>query len=166
MDKAAYPLAQVLEVKKKRVEDAEKLVEQRIKELDREKEKLKEVEAARDKVLQHFTDKIDQLRQKFDEGITSPEIIDSKRYIKIVHEKLQVEEEKVNKQKEQVEVAEKSLELARKELAQKRKEVDKLRMHREEWWKEERNDRERKEAIEQDEIGNVIHLKKMREKLN
>ena len=119
MDKHLYPLAQVLIVKKRRVEDAEKMVKQRIEELEQEKEKLKKCKEERDKVLKHYQDKIDQLRQKFDEGITSPEIIDAKRYIKIVHENLLTEEEKVKKQKEQVEVAEKKLRIGAQRLKEK-----------------------------------------------
>ena len=53
--------------------------------------------------------------------------------------------------------------MARKDLKKKRQEVDKLKMHRDEWWIEELKERGRLEAIEQDELGTVIHLKNKRE---
>lgn len=158
-----YPLIQVVEVKKRRVENQEKVVKLKQEALDQELKRLKEREAERDKVLNHYNDKLEQLRAEFDHGTTSEKIIQMKVYLKEVKERLKVEEKKVKEQKEQVEVARKDLEQAQKELKKRRLDVDKLNTHREDWEKEMMKEIEIKEAVELDEMGTVIFLKQMRE---
>lgn len=156
MGKIIYPLKQVLEVKQKRVEDAEKVVIEKKLALEKEQEKLAQREAERDKVKTHMHDKLTQLRQMMDEGTTSPKIQQAKAYIKVVQEKLVAEEKKVKDQQEQVTAAEKNLDLAREELKRKRQEVDKLRTHQKDWEKEMQKELDVIEGREQDELGNII----------
>lgn len=156
MAKIVYPLKQVLEVKQKRVEDAEKVVIEKKLLLEKEQEKLAQREADRDKVKEHMHDKLTQLRQILDEMSTSPKIQQAKAYIKVVQEKLAVEEKKVKEQQDQVATAEKNLELAREELKRKRQEVDKLLTHQKDWEKELRKELQVIEGREQDELGNTI----------
>lgn len=157
MPSAKYPLKQVLEIKKKRVEDAELVVQEKKRILDQEKEKLAQREAERDKVLKHKKDKLQQLRDELDHGTTSPKIQQMKAYLKIVEEKLKIEEKKVQEQKAKVEQAERDLEEAKRQLFLRRQEVDKLEKHREDWEKEMRKEEEIIEGREMDEIGQVIH---------
>jgi flagellar biosynthesis chaperone FliJ len=159
----AYPLEQIIGIKKRRVEEAEALVKQREKELEDEREKLRLAEAERDKVAQHLEDKVMQLRQELDEGTTTDKIISAKRYIEVVQEKLQIEEEKVLKQKEAVSAAEARLEDAKEQVKERRKEVEKIQTHKKEWLKEQMAEIERLEQLEMDEIGQIIHLTRMRE---
>lgn len=156
MGKIVYPLKQVLEVKQKRVEDAEKVVMEKKLALEKELEKLAEREADRDKVKTHMKDKLTQLRAMLDEGTTSPKIQQAKAYLKVVQEKLIAEEKKVKEQQDQVATAEKNLELAREELRRKRQEVDKLHTHRKDWEKEMQKELDVIEGREQDELGNII----------
>lgn len=156
-NKIIYPLKQVIEVKQKRVEDAEKVVKEKQMALDKEKQKLAEREAERDKVKEHKQDKLKQLRDTMDQGTTSPKIQQMKAYLKIVEEKLKVEEKKVKDQKEQVVIAEKNLEQAKLDLQRKRQEVDKLLTHQKDWIKEMRKEQEIIEGREQDELGSIIH---------
>lgn len=157
MSKAVYPLKQVIEVKQKRVEDAEKVVKEKQLALENEQKKLAEREAERDKVKTHKLDKLKQLRDTLDEGSTSPKIQQMKVYLKIVDEKLLIEEKKVKEQKEQVVTAERNLEQAKEHLRIKRVEVDKLMMHKKDWEKEARKESEIIEGREQDELGAMIH---------
>lgn len=166
MAKPVYPLKQVLEVKHKRVEDAEKVVKEKIELLKKEQEKLARAEAERDKVKQHYAEKLQQLREEMDQGTTSPKIQQMKSYIKVVQERLKVEEKKVRDQQDQVEIAEKNLELARQDLARKRQEVDKLVTHEKDWQTELRKEMEIIEGREMDELGNVIFLTNKRKKEN
>ena len=99
-DLPPYPLKQVLEIKKKRVEDAEKVVKEKLKALDAEKEKLKARQAERDKVLEHYKAKVQQMRDEFSHGTTSMKIDQIKVYIKVVQERLKVEEKKVKDQQQ------------------------------------------------------------------
>lgn len=157
MNPIVYPLKQVLEVKQRRAEDAEKVVKEKQLALNKELEKLAEREAERDKVKSHRKDKLQQLRDEMDHGTTTTKIQQMKVYLKLVDEKLKVEEKKVKDQQEQVKVAENNLEQAKIELQRKRQEVDKLLMHKKDWEKEKRKELEVIESREQDELGSIIH---------
>lgn len=157
MNKVVYPLKQIIEVKQKRVEDAEKVVIEKKIALEKEQQKLAEREAERDKVKEHKDDKLKQLRETMDNPSTSPKIQQMKVYLKLVEEKLKVEEKKVKDQKEQVAAAEKNLDLAKQDLYRKRQEVDKLLIHKKDWEKEMKRELELMEGREQDELGSVIH---------
>jgi flagellar biosynthesis chaperone FliJ len=162
--KQKYPLEQVLTVKKGRVEQAEKVVEEKKRALQVEEEKLKKVESERNKVLKHHQDKLAQLRKALDEGTTSDEVLQMKSYLKVVKEKLAKEEEKVKAQKEQVRIAEKNLEEARHVLKQKRLEEEKIALHREQWMKQAHKVISHEEAKEQDEIGQVLYESRKKKK--
>ncbi len=157
MAKIIYPLEEVLSVKKRRVEDAERVVAEKEEILRKEQAILKEREEARDKVRNHYIDKMDQLRKTMDEGSTSPKIQQMKYYLKTVDEKLVVEEKKVSDQQEQVELAQKNVDIARADLKQRRLEVDKLQTHKKDWIKEMRREMQIAEDAELDEIGNIIY---------
>lgn len=152
-----YPLKQVIEVKQRRVDEAEKVVKEKLLALTQEQKKLADREAERDKVKDHKKDKLQQLRDTLDKGCHTTEIQQMKAYLKLVDEKLKVEEKKVQDQKELVKTAEKNLEAAKAELQRKRQEVDKLLMHKKDWEKEKRKELEIIEAREQDELGSIIH---------
>lgn len=157
MNQIVYPLKQVIEVKQRRADDAEKVVKEKQLALNKEKEKLAEREADRDKVKSHKKDKLQQLRDELDGGTTTTKIQQMKVYLKVVDEKLKVEEKKVKDQQEQVKIAEKNLEQAKLDLQRKRQEVDKLLMHKKDWEKEKRKELEVIESREQDELGSIIH---------
>lgn len=161
-----YPLAQVLEVKHKRVEDQEKVVLEKIQQLEREKEKLRQREEERDKVIKHHTDKLTQLRAELDGGTTSDKVQQMKSYLKVVKERVEVEEKKVKEQQDQVAQAEKNLELARQELHIRRQDVDKLLTHKKDWEKEMRKEAEIIEGREQDELGSVIFMNHRKNRLS
>lgn len=163
MTMPVYPLIEVLQVKKRRVEKQEKVVRDKREALEREKKKLEEVEAARDKVLKHKEDKLQQLRDELDHGTTTDKVEQMKFYLEDVKEKLVVEEKKVEEQKEQVEVARKDLEAAQEELRRRRVDVDKLKTHMVDWEKEMRKEMQIIEGREEDELGQIIFLRNMRE---
>jgi len=152
-----YPLKQVLEIKERRVEDAERVVREKRAALEKEQQILAQKEAERDKVKKHYDDKLAQLRQELDQSSTSsPKIQQMKAYLKIAKERVAVEEKKVKEQKNQVEIAEKNLEIAKNDLKLKRQEVDKLVFHRATWTREMRKEQEIIEGREQDELGSII----------
>lgn len=158
MAPSKYPLLQIIDVKQKRVEDQEKVVKEKIQQLEKEQEKLREREAERDKVVKHHTEKLSQLRQELDTGTTSDKVQQMKAYLKVVKEKVEVEEKKVVEQQGHVAQAEKNLELARQELHIRRQDVDKLLNHKKDWEKEQRKEAEIIEGREQDELGSVIFM--------
>lgn len=159
-DLPPYPLEQVLDVKKKRVEDAELVVREKIKALEIEQDKLKKRQEERDKVKSHYEDKLLQLRHEYDTGTTSVKIDQAKVYIKVVQERLRVEEKKVKDQQAQVETAEKNLELAKNQLRARQREQDKIEMHKKEWIKDTLKELAILETREEDEIGSTMFLSK------
>lgn len=164
MNNMVYPLGQVLEVKNKRVEDAEKVWKEKLQLLAKEEEKLKQAEAERDKVLKHQQDKLKQLRDELSHATTSPKVQQMKVYLKVCAEKLQIEEKKVADQKEQVNIAKRNVDEAKKDLDRKRLDVDKIKTHQNDWEKEKRKELEIIEGREQDELGGSIFLNKMQTK--
>ena len=60
-----------------------------------------EREAERNKVKEHKNNKLQQLRETMDQGTTSPKIQQMKVYLKLVDEKLKVEEIEVTKKNEE-----------------------------------------------------------------
>lgn len=159
---AVYPLMDVLEVKQRRVEEAEKIVQEKLKLLNQEKEVLTKKEADRDQVKTHKSAKLDQLRDELDHGTTCPKVLQMKAYLKVVDEKLAAEEKKVSDQQVKVDQANKEWEKAREDVRIKRQEVDKLQMHRTDWEKEARKEREIVEGREMDELGEVIYTSNRR----
>lgn len=157
----AYPLKEVLDIKNRRVDLAEAVVKEKKKLLEIEEKKLKEREAERDKVKDHLHTKINQLRQEIDAGTTSDRIDRSKLYIKVVQEKLAVEEKKVQDQKKQVELAEKNVEIAKNQLKEREKERDKIIEHRKEWTKETTKELQVMATRSEDELGSTMFLSKM-----
>jgi len=159
-----YPLKQVLEIKQKRVDEAEKVVKEKQLALEKEQQTLAQKEAERDKVKAHHDAKLKQMRDEMDQGTTSPKILQMKAYLKVVKERIAIEEKKVKDQKVQVQTAEKNLEIAKNEVKIKRQEVDKLITHRKDWTKEVIKEMEVIEAREQDEIGSIIFTTHHRKK--
>lgn len=151
-----YPLEKVLEIKKRRVDEQEKVVAQKRQELEKEQEKLRQCEAERDKVVRHRLDKLNQLRDEMDRGTTSDKIIQMKAYLKVVDERVKTEEKKVAEQKERVKAAEKNLEDAKEVLRQKRQEVDKLVSHRIDWMKQKKREIQFEEEKEMEEVGQTL----------
>lgn len=157
-NKLVYPLEQVLEIKIRRVKEAEKVVKEKQRLLEKEEEKLRGYEEAYRKVDEHHADKLAQLRSGLDEGIQPHEIDQMKKYLKEVKNKRYEEERKVERQKKQVETAKKNVEAAKKVLKEKRLEVDKLEMHKEHWTHEELKKMKYEEAKQQDEVGSLVFL--------
>lgn len=158
-----YPLAQVLEVKIKREETAQKVVDEKKHLLEKEQEALEKAKKARDLVKEHYQEKLRQLRETLDQETDTPTIERMKYYLKIVQTNLAQEEAKVTEQKKRTDAAERALEEAKNIWREKRKEVDKLQEHRLQWQKE--NARQESINLEKqmDEIGTVIYYAKNRE---
>ncbi len=157
-------MEQLALIKTKRLEEAEKIFQEKKALLTKEEEQLKVVEKDRDKVKAHKEAKLAQLRNELDTGSTTGKIQQMKQYLKDVNEKLAQKELKVKEQKKKVEAAEVAVEEARKVMRQKQQDVEKMQIHRKEWEKEKKVYLEHLDALETDEIGTTIHIKHKREK--
>lgn len=157
MAEQVYPLEQVLDIKRRRVEEAEKVVQEKQRALEKEEQILAQKEAERDKVRQHHKDKLTQMRKVMDEGTNTGEILQMRAYLKVVKERLAIEEKKVKEQEQQVQTATKNLEAAKEALKERRKDVDKFVAHRTDWLKDMRKEQEIIEGREQDELGSISY---------
>jgi len=155
-----YPLEQLAIIKQKKLEEAEKALKEKKEALLKEEEKLKAVEKERDGVKDHRQAKLQQLRNKLDEGTSTDKIQQMKYYLKVVDEKLKTKEKKVKEQQKQVENAQKQIEVAREEFLKKQQDLEKLKLHRKEWEKEMQRILEHAETIESDELGSAMHARK------
>ncbi len=155
-----YPLEQLVLIKQKKLEEAEKVLRDKKELLLKEEETLLKVEKERDKVKDHRFAKLTQLRKEMDEGPTPEKIQQARYYLKVVDEQLRVKENKVKEQQKVVDNAKAQVELARTDLIKKQQSVEKMRIHREEWDKEMRAIAEHKEGIETDEMGASSHIRK------
>ena len=164
MSKIHYPLEQLAQIKAKRLEESEKILQEKKLLLEKEENKLKELEKERDKVKLHKQEKLQQLRDELDSGTTTTKIQQMKYYMKEVDEKLKQKELKVKDQNKHVENAKQAVDNARKDMLEKQQDVEKMRLHREEWEKEKKAYLEHLEGIETDEIGTTIHIKQKRGK--
>ncbi len=158
-----YPLEQLVTIKKNRFDQAVKTLEEKKSILEKAYEKLYDLTEEKNKVLNHKTAKLKQLRDALDEGTTTDKIQQMKVYLKTVDEKLKEKEKKVADQQKQVDLAQKQVDIATDELFQKKKDLEKLEMHKQEWQKEVRYWTERKEAVEHDEQGSATYQIRKRE---
>ncbi|MBF8263125.1 MAG: hypothetical protein HW387_790 [Parachlamydiales bacterium] len=163
MDPLNYPLEQLMQIKKNRFDQAVKVLEEKKVILEKAYEKLYEVTQERDSVLQHKTDKLQQLRDALDKGTTTDKIQQMKIYLKIVDEKLREKQKKVVDQKAKVDLAQKLVDQATEDLFQRKKDLEKLEMHKAEWKKEVHYWTEQKEAEQHDEQGSSTHLLRKRD---
>lgn len=163
--KLVYPLEQVLEIKIRRLEQAEKVYKEKQRILETEQKKLLEYQQAYQTVVDHHQEKLIQLREALDQGTPSHKIEQIRTYIKEVKTKMYEEKRKVERQEKQVEKAEKAVEDAKKVVNEKRLEVDKLQTHKQDWLNQENKLIMKQEAKNLDEIGSLVYLSnKRREK--
>lgn len=163
-DSPKYPLDQLVAIKQKRLEEAEKVLAEKKEILAKEEQKLVSLEKKRDEVKEHYKAKLEQFREKLDAGTATDKIQQMKQYLKLVAEDLRVEEQKVQAQTKVVSAAQHQVELAREDLFKKQKDVEKLKIHYKEWKHEEHRISERKEGVVNDEMGSAMHTIKKAEK--
>jgi len=155
-----YPLEQLALIKKKKLDEAEKVLAQKKQELEKEQNKLNDLIKKRDVVREHKNAKLQQLRETLDEGTTSDKIAQMKQYLKEVEGQLKTHDHKVGEQQKVASKAEEQVENARREMFARQKEVEKLKLHRKEWEKQVRREEERKAEVEIDEIGSMLYTRK------
>lgn len=159
-----YPLEQLMLIKERRLEEAEKRLKEKKLLLEKEQAKLKKLEEECQITHDHKEDKIKQLDEEMNEGTHSDKIDIASKYIKVVQDQLTQKKKKVLDQDKIVKVAAQNVELARIEMIKKQQDVEKLNIHKTEWKKEVMKEIDYKEALEGDEIGSAKHISLKREK--
>lgn len=159
-----YPLEQLAQIKERRLEEAERLLKEKKEALEKEKKKESELKEKRDQSLRHKQDKLAQLREALDEGSTSDKIEGMRIYIKLVEEELKQKEKRLEEQQKKVKEAKKEVEEARADVIKKQHDVEKLKIHKEEWEKEMKQEFQHLEGIETDDLGTAIYITKKHKK--
>jgi len=159
-----YPLEQLILIKEKRLEEAEKKLKEKKQVLEKELIKLKKLEDEAQMTHDHLQEKINQLEAELDQGTYSHKIDIANKYIKVVEDQLKQKKKKVLEQDKVVKAATHQVELARQERIQKEQDVEKLRIHKGEWKKDVLKEMNYQEALEGDEVGSTKHSSLKREK--
>ena len=159
-----YPLEQLAIIKKKKLEEAERMLREKKEKLLAEEEKLARIEKERDKIKTHKLEKLSQLRSGLDEGLRTDKIETMRLYLKTVEEKLKQHEKRVIVQQKEVEKAEDAVEVARLEMIKRQQNVEKLKEHKGLWQKEVKKELEKEEDKETDEIGSTRYVTRKRKK--
>lgn len=159
-----YPLHELVTIKKKKLEEAERILREKKEKLAQEEEKLEKAEKARDKVKKHRLDKLEQLRNALDEGQGTGKLMEKRTYLKLVDEKLAVEEKRVQDQIKQVDLAKQEVERAREEMIKRQKDVEKLAEHKKEWNRDMLKELELEEGREGDEMGTSRYISEKKKK--
>ena len=165
MKKIIYPLQQIAEIKKRRLEEAEKILRQKREALDAAEKDLKEKRKILNDSMKLKIEMVEKHFQKIENGTTSDVMERHDHYMKeVINVKIAEEQKKVEAQKKIVKEAEIALEKAREERLKKNQELEKIHTHEKEWTKDAKKEMELAEAVVEDELGTIMHAKKMRKR--
>lgn len=158
-----YRLQTLLEMRERTEEEAKQAFSDAMKALAKEKEALVKLEedlerrkAARKQKVQEF------LADVMKKGVGANGIGQMNRF----EDRLKDEEKQValdiERQKETVRQAEQLVELRRMEMADAAKEKKAIEKHKDNWKAEVKKERQAREELNQEEIGNTLHLQRTR----
>lgn len=158
-----YRLQTLLEIRQRAKEAAEQAFAQAMQELAKEREKLKEMEADLERRKAERKEKVmAYLAEVMKKGVGAGGLNMMNRF----EERLKDEEAQlsleIDQQKEAVKAAEQNVEQKRYEMAEAAKELMAIEKHKEGWAKQVKKEREMREELAQEEIGNALHLMRSR----
>ena len=158
-----YRLQTLLEIRERAKEAAEQAFAEAMQALAKEKQKLKEMEEELERRKRERKQKVmAYLEEVMAKGAGAGGLNMMNRF----EERLKDEEAQlaleIDGQKESVRAAERHVEEKRAEMAEAAKELKAIEKHRENWQKQVRAEREMREELTQEEIGNALHLMRSR----
>lgn len=163
MKKRQYPLSQLADIKKRRLEEAEKVLKEKRDALDLAE---KELITRRKALNASQTLKLEIIEKHYaetKEGTTSNIIDRHDKYIQeVINVKLNEEKKKVDEQKKVVKAAKADLEEARADRLKKHQALEKMHIHEKEWTKDMKKEVAIEEASVADELGTSMHARKMK----
>jgi hypothetical protein len=133
MNEKHYPLVEVIRIKKRRLEEAERVLHEKKMILDKELEKLAICEKEADEAKKIFDTYLAKLREAMDQGEPTTKIDQHKLHLKELKLRHQTAQKKVDAQKKVVKSAQEAVDLARADHQLKAKELEKLSIHKAEW---------------------------------
>lgn len=163
MNDKNYPLIEVIRIKKRRLDEAERVLRQKKEMLEQEKQKLSLAQKEFDAAKSLFDNYLQKLRDAMDLGEPARKIDQHKLHLKDLKDRFLIAEKKLLIQKKAVEAAEKAVEVARVDYQQKEKELEKLHIHKSEWSEALKLEEKRLEDIKMDEISTSGFARKKKE---
>ena len=158
-----YRLQTLLEMRERAKEEAERAFSDAVKALEKEKAELKRMQEELERRKAERKAKVAAyLKEVMAKGAGINGLTMMNRY----EERLKDEEAQlaleIEKQKEAVQLAEEKVEQKRREMAEAAKELKAIEKHKEKWTKEIRAERQMREEMNQEEIGNTLFLMRQR----
>lgn len=158
-----YRLQTVLEMREKAEEDAKQAFADAMRVFEGEQKKLKGMQADLEKRKVDRKAKVNAyMTEVMAKGVGVGGLAQMNRFedrLKADEAQLQLD---IDRQKEAVTQAEKEVETKRFEMAEAAKEKKAIEKHKDNWKKEIRKERMAKEELNQEEIGNNLHLQRVR----
>ena len=158
-----YRLQTLLEMRERAKEEAEQAFSAAIKALEKEKAELKRLE---EELERRKAERKQKVMAYLNEVMAKGAGINGMNMMSRFEQRLKDEEAQValdiERQKEAVKVAERLVEQRRREMAEAAMELKAIEKHRETWQKQIRAERQAREELNQEEIGNTLFLMRQR----
>jgi flagellar export protein FliJ len=158
-----YRLQTLLEIRERAEEEAKQAFSEAMKALAKEKDQLKKLE---DDLARRKAERKAKVQAYLAEVMKKGVGAGSINAMNTFENRLKDEEAQVGleieQQKEAVRQAEQFVEVKRAEMADAAKEKKAIEKHKDNWKKEVKKERDAKEELNQEEIGNALHLARMR----
>jgi flagellar export protein FliJ len=158
-----YRLQTLLEMRARAKEEAEQAFSAAIKALEKEKAELQRLE---DDLARRKAERKQKVMEYFNQMMAKGAGINGMNMMNRFEQRLKDEEAQValdiENQKETVKVAERQVEQRRREMAEAAKELKAIEKHKETWQKQVKHERQQREELSQEEIGNALFLARQR----
>jgi flagellar biosynthesis chaperone FliJ len=158
-----YRLQVLLEMRERAKEEAENAFSDAVKALEKEKAELKRLE---EDLAKRKAERKQKVKVYLDQVMAKGAGINGLTMMNRYEERLKDEEAQValeiERQKEAIKVAERLVEQRRREMAEAAKELKAIEKHKETFQKQIRTERQAREELNQEEIGNTLFLMRQR----
>ncbi|QSQ16768.1 flagellar assembly protein FliH [Myxococcus landrumensis] len=158
-----YRLQTLLDMRLRAKEEAEQAFSDAIKALEREKAELQRL---MDELERRKRERKEKVAAYLKEVMAKGAGINGMNMMGRFEERLKDEEAQValevERQREAVKVAERVVEQRRREMAEAAKELKAIEKHKETWQKQVKHERQQREELNQEEIGNALFLARQR----
>ncbi len=158
-----YRLQALLDIRARAKEEAEQAFSAAVKALEKEKAEQKRLE---EELAQRKAERKQKVDAYLQQVMAKGAGINGLNMMNRFEERLKDEEAQlaleIERQKEAVKVAERQVEQRRREMAEAAKELKAIEKHKENWAKQIRAERQAKEELNQEEIGNTLFLMRQR----
>ncbi|MBN1208244.1 MAG: flagellar assembly protein FliH [Myxococcaceae bacterium] len=158
-----YRLQTLLEMRERAKEEAEQAFSAAVKALEKEKVELRRLEQDLER---RKAERKEKVRAYLNEVMAKGTGINGMNMMNRFDQRLKDEEAQValdiERQKEAVTVAERLVEQRRREMAEAAKELKAIEKHKENWQKQVKYERQQREDLNQEEIGNALFLARQR----